>query len=84
MYHLVSLCYLVQPRHGNNKNHIKASFCIVIKKIVTKKLVTGILFKATVVSMATKSYNQLKLLNLVTMATEKNVYETFVMLINRG
>ena len=62
----------------------KSFFFYSNKEDSNKKLVTGILFKATVVSMATKSSNQLKLSNLVTMATEKNVYETFVMLINRG
>ena len=33
------------------------------------------------VSMATKSYNQLKFFNLVTMATDKIVYKLFLMLV---
>ena len=41
------------------------------------------LFRTTVVSMSTKCYNQLKFLNLVTMATTKIVYQSFVMLIKK-
>ena len=39
---------------------------------MTKVLVFGKLFGTTVVSMATKSYDQIKFLNYVTMATTKN------------
>ena len=35
------------------------------------------------VSMSTKWYNQLKFLNLVTMATTKIVYQSFLMLIKK-
>ena len=41
--------------------------------IETKILVLGKLSRTTVVSMATKSYDQLEFLNLVTMATNKIV-----------
>ena len=49
-------------------------FCIKVvfdtnKKVETKILDFGKLFRTTVVSMAKKSYNKLKFLNLVTMAT---------------
>ena len=45
---------------------------MLIKKVATKILFFGKLFWTTVVSMASKSYNQLKFLNLVTMATKQN------------
>ena len=41
--------------------------------MVTRISVFGKLFRATVVSVAVKPYNQLKFLNLVTMATIKDV-----------
>ena len=43
---------------------------ILIKKVGIKILVLGKLFKTTVVSMTTTSYDQLKFLNLVTMADQ--------------
>ena len=48
---------------------------MLIKKIVTKILVFGKLFRTTVVSMA----YQLKFSSLVTMATNKIVYKWFLM-----
>ena len=44
-----------------------------IKKVVTKLLAFGYLFKTVGVSNAIKSYNEPKFLNLVTMETIKNV-----------
>ena len=46
---------------------------MLIRNVVTKILAFGKLFKKVGVSMAIKSYNQLKIMNLVTMATNKNV-----------
>ena len=51
-----------------------------IKKVVIKIQVFGQLFRTTVVFMAMKSYNHLKFLNSVTMATT-DVYKPFLMLI---
>ena len=66
-------CQILQNKikcgnHGNNKNCIITDFdsC---KENCEKILVFGKLFGTTLVSMATKSYDQLKFLNLVTMAT---------------
>ena len=56
---------------------------MLIKKVVTQILVFGKLFRATVVSMAIKSYNQLKFLNLVTMATTQIVSKPCFMLIKK-
>ena len=46
---------------------------MLINKVVMKILVFGKLFRANVISLGIKSYNQLKLLNLVTMATTRIV-----------
>ena len=46
---------------------------MLIKKVVTKILAFGNLFKTVGVPHAIKSYNELKFLNLVTMATTKIV-----------
>ena len=46
---------------------------MLIKKVVTKILAFGNLFKTIGVSMVIKSYNQLKFLNLVTMVMIKIV-----------
>ena len=43
-----------------------------------KILVFGKLFRTNVISLAIKLYNQLKLLNLVTMATTKIVLNPFL------
>ena len=55
---------------ATKKNCIKVVLML-IKKVVTKILAFGNLFKTIGVSMVIKSYNQLKFLNLVTMATIK-------------
>ena len=55
---------------ATKKNCIKVVLTL-IKKVVTKILAFGNLFKTIGVSMVIKSYNQLKFLNLVTMATIK-------------
>ena len=49
---------------------------MLFNKVVMKILVFGTLFRTNVVSMAIKSYNQLKFLNLVTMATTKILHES--------
>ena len=46
-------------------------------KIVTDILVFGKLFRTIMIFMATTSYNQLKLFNLVTMVTHKIVLNLF-------
>ena len=46
---------------------------MLIYKIVMKILVSGKLFRTNVIPLAIKSHNQLKFLNLVTMATIKNL-----------
>ena len=56
-------------------------FLALIKEVVIKLKSSGKLFWTTVFFMATKSYSQLKFLNLVTMATNKIVSELFLMLI---
>ena len=54
--------------HGNNNNSVKTIFDANTEG--SKKILVFVkLFGTTVVSMATQSYNLLKLLNLVTMAT---------------
>ena len=58
--------------HSSKQNCIKVVFDT-NKKVETKILDFGKLFRTTVVSMAKKSYNKLKFLNLVTMATMKIV-----------
>ena len=45
---------------------------MLIRKLVTKVLAFRQLFTKIGVSMAIKSYNQLKILNVVTMATKNN------------
>ena len=57
---------------ATKKNCIKVVLTL-IKKVVTQILAFGNLFKTIRVSMVIKSYNQLKFLNLVTMATIKIV-----------
>ena len=49
---------------------------MLIKKVLIIILVFGTLFRTNVVSMAIKSYNQLKFLNLVTMATTKILHKS--------
>ena len=66
-------CQILQSKikfgnHGNNKNCVKGYFDA-YKEESNKKIIFGKLFRTTVVSMA----YQLKLLNLVTMATNKIV-----------
>ena len=58
--------------HSNKQNCIKVVFDT-NKEVKTKILDFGKLFRATVVSMTKTSYNKLKFLNLVTMATMKIV-----------
>ena len=48
-------------------------FFMLMKKVLIILLVFAILFRTNVVFIAIKSYNQLKLLDLVTMATTKIV-----------
>ena len=55
---------------------------MLIKKVVMKILSFGKLFRTYLVSMAIRSRNQLKFLNVVTMATTKIVSKLIVMLIN--
>ena len=54
-------------------------FLLLIKKVVIKIYVFGKVIRTTVVPMATKSYNQFKFLNLVTMATNKIAQNLFLM-----
>ena len=59
--------------HGNKQNCIKIVFFMPMKKVSIKKTVFCKIIYDNCVSMATKSYDQLKFLNLVTMATTKIV-----------
>ena len=52
---------------------VQKPIVMLIKKVLIIILVFGKLFRTNVVSMAIQSYNQLKFLNLVTMATTKSV-----------
>ena len=56
---------------ATTQNCIKVDLML-IRKVATKILVFGKLFTKVGVSMAIKSYNQLKIMNLVTMATTNN------------
>ena len=58
-------------------------FFMLIKKVLIMTLVFAKKFRTNVVFIAIKSYNQLKLLYLVTMATTKMVYKLFFMLIKK-
>ena len=49
---------------------------MLIIKVINKVLAFVKSFGTTFVPMVTKSYNQFKFLNLVTMATTKNIYKS--------
>ena len=56
---------------------------MLLKNVLIIISVFAIFFRTNVVFIAIKSYNQLKLLDLVTMATTKMVYKLFFMLIKK-
>ena len=68
---IIVFCHVCNQGYYNN-NCIKAVFML-IKKVEKEIVVFVKYFQTIVLSMAIKSYNKLKLLYLVTMATTKNI-----------